>query len=80
MSYYGRWPDGGNTMRPDFNATAGYSLFAMGTSSPAIGMMPQAPRKHIMKCRSCGRSSMIPDSTDKIMALVCPQCGGALDE
>lgn len=50
------------------------------TTGPMASMMPQSPRKHIMRCRHCGTSSMIPDSTDKIVALVCPQCGGVLDE
>ncbi len=42
--------------------------------------IPQSPRKHIMKCAHCGASSMIPDSTDKIVALMCPQCGGVLSD
>ena len=36
--------------------------------------------KRLMHCKHCGTNSMIPDSTDKILALVCPQCGGALHE
>lgn len=69
---------------PDsWGSTAGYSLFDLASSGPGIRMqpmMPQLPRQHVMRCPRCNVSSMIPDSTDKIMALVCPQCGGALDE
>ena len=92
VSEDGEWvyANGGNTYKPmracepgwDFSTAAcwGSDLIA-SSASPAWRANPTAkPTKHIMRCNHCGTSSMIPDSTDKILALVCPQCGGALHE
>lgn len=74
------WPDGGNTMTLECPSSYSFDLNSIGPFTGMRAPMPQSPRRHVMTCRHCHVSSMIPDSTDKIMALVCPQCGGALDE
>lgn len=38
------------------------------------------PKSAHMRCTHCGTRSMIPQSVDRITPLVCPQCGGKLDD
>ena len=69
---------GGLVTNPYYEGTS--ATWAMDLRSGLRPFNPTTqPRKHIAKCTHCGVPSMIPEGTDKIMPLICPQCGSPLD-
>jgi len=63
---------------PNWALSTAMSLYLDSGYVP-VGQPVEQRNRHIATCKMCGVSSMIPKDADKIMALVCPQCGGPLD-
>lgn len=56
--------------------------FGVGFDMPFAGLHYDntPPKSAYLRCTHCGTRSMIPQSVDRITPLVCPQCGGKLDD
>lgn len=73
----------GNIFTPQQLSTAAWyadtSITIVRSEPPGMHFDNHVPTPSHARCTKCDTRVMLPKSVDKIVALICPQCGGPLD-